>query len=184
MTSAARRSSSCRTATTRRAWSSTTRCWIWPSGPRRRSTRSACAHPRGGRRDFKEAEFVLRQLSQETGGRVFFPTNVGELPKIYDQISEELASQYTLAYTSKNPLRNGAWRRIVVRLTASGRGRPHPAGLLRAWRHPLTGDAVPAPGVLRGRGAGVRDALRAPRRRARAAPRPRSSPPASSRTRS
>jgi Ca-activated chloride channel homolog len=73
-----------------------------------------------GRRDFKEAEFVLRQLSQETGGRVFFPTNVAELPKIYDQISEELASQYTLAYASKNPLRNGAWRRIVVRLKRPG----------------------------------------------------------------
>ena len=73
-----------------------------------------------GRRDFKEAEFVLRQLSQETGGRVFFPTNVNELPKIYDQISEELASQYTLAYTSKNPLRNAAWRRVVVRLSRPG----------------------------------------------------------------
>jgi Ca-activated chloride channel family protein len=73
-----------------------------------------------GRRDFKEAEFVLRQLSQETGGRVFFPTSVNELPKIYEQISEELASQYTLAYTSKNPLRNAAWRRVVVRLSRPG----------------------------------------------------------------
>jgi Ca-activated chloride channel homolog len=73
-----------------------------------------------GRRDFKEAEFVLRQLSQETGGRVFFPTSITELPKIYEQISEELASQYTLAYASKNPLRNGAWRRIVVRVKRPG----------------------------------------------------------------
>jgi Ca-activated chloride channel family protein len=76
--------------------------------------------PSGGHRDFKEAEFVLRQLSQETGGRVFFPTSVAELSKIYDQIAEELASQYTLAYTSKNSLRNGAWRRVVVRLTRPG----------------------------------------------------------------
>ena len=73
-----------------------------------------------GRRDFKEAEFVLRQLSQETGGRVFFPTNVNELSGIYQQISEELSSQYTLAYASKNPLRNGAWRRIIVRLKRPG----------------------------------------------------------------
>jgi VWFA-related protein len=72
------------------------------------------------RREFKQApEFVLRQLSQETGGRVFYPGNVTELPKIYDQISEELASQYALGYMSKNPLRNGAWRRLVVRV-----GRP------------------------------------------------------------
>jgi Ca-activated chloride channel family protein len=73
-----------------------------------------------GRREFKEAEFVLRQLSTETGGRVFFPTSVNELPKIYQQISEELASQYSLAYTSKNPLRNAAWRRVVVRVSRPG----------------------------------------------------------------
>lgn len=70
----------------------------------------------GGNRGFQEADFVLRQLSQETGGRAFFPTNVGDLPKIYDQISEELASQYALGYTSKNPRRDGLWRRIVMRV--------------------------------------------------------------------
>jgi Ca-activated chloride channel family protein len=73
-----------------------------------------------GKREFKEAEFVLRQLSQETGGRAFFPTSVAELPKIYDQISEELSSQYTIAYTSRNALRNGAWRRIIVRVARPG----------------------------------------------------------------
>jgi Ca-activated chloride channel homolog len=73
-----------------------------------------------GRGKFKEAEFVLRQLSQETGGRVFFPTAIAELPKIYEQISEELASQYSMAYSSKNPLRNGAWRRIDVRVAKPG----------------------------------------------------------------
>ena len=73
-----------------------------------------------GRPHFKEAEFVLRQLSQETGGRVFFPSSVTELAKIYEQISEELASQYSIAYTSKNPMRNGAWRRVDVRMTKPG----------------------------------------------------------------
>jgi Ca-activated chloride channel family protein len=76
--------------------------------------------PEAGRGKFKEAEFVLRQLSQETGGRAFFPTSVAELPKIYEQISEELASQYTMAYSSKNPMRNGAWRRIDVRVNKPG----------------------------------------------------------------
>ena len=73
-----------------------------------------------GRREFKEAEFVLRQLSQETGGRVFFPTSAAELPKIYEQIADELSSQYAIAYSSKNQLRNGAWRRISVRLSRPG----------------------------------------------------------------
>ena len=73
-----------------------------------------------GRGKFKEAEFVLRQLSQETGGRVFFPMSVSELPKIYEQISEELASQYSIGYSSKNPMKNGAWRKIEVRVNKPG----------------------------------------------------------------
>jgi Ca-activated chloride channel family protein len=65
---------------------------------------------------FKEAEFVLRQLSQETGGRAFFPTQASELAGIYGQISDELSSQYTVGYTSRNAKRDGAWRRVVVRV--------------------------------------------------------------------
>ncbi len=68
------------------------------------------------RRGFREADFVLRQLAQETGGRAFFPRGVDELAAIYQQISDELSSQYTLGYTSKNPLRDGQWRRLVVRI--------------------------------------------------------------------
>jgi Ca-activated chloride channel homolog len=71
------------------------------------------------RREFKEAEFVLKQLSNETGGRAYFPTDARELQKIYQSIWDELASQYALAYSSTNPKRDGAWRRVQVRV-----GRP------------------------------------------------------------
>ena len=67
-------------------------------------------------RGFKEAEFVLRQLSQETGGRAFFPSQLTDLANVYGQISDELSSQYTVGYTSRNTRQNGAWRRIVVRV--------------------------------------------------------------------
>lgn len=73
-----------------------------------------------GRASFKEAEYVLRQLAQETGGRSFFPTAAHELPKIYDAISQELSTLYSVAYSSRNPSRNGAWRRVVVRVTRPG----------------------------------------------------------------
>ena len=66
---------------------------------------------------FREAEFVLRQFSQETGGRAFFPLQVGDLSGIYGQISDELSSQYTVGYTSRNPRRDGGWRRIVLRVS-------------------------------------------------------------------
>jgi len=70
----------------------------------------------GGSKLFKEAEFVLKQFSQETGGRAFFPNQINELTNVYGQISDELSSQYTVGYTSKNPKRDGAWRRVVVRV--------------------------------------------------------------------
>jgi Ca-activated chloride channel homolog len=65
---------------------------------------------------FKEAEFVLRQFSQETGGRAFFPNQVSDLSGVYGQISDELSSQYTVGYTSRNPKRDGSWRRVVIRV--------------------------------------------------------------------
>lgn len=68
------------------------------------------------RSGFREADFVLRQLAQETGGRTFFPERVEELPEIYRQISDELSSQYSVGYISANPLRNGRWRRVIVRV--------------------------------------------------------------------
>jgi Ca-activated chloride channel family protein len=68
------------------------------------------------RREFKEAEFVLKQLAAETGGRAFFVTDARELAKIYQGIWDELSSQYAIAYSSANPKRDGAWRRIQVRL--------------------------------------------------------------------
>ena len=71
-------------------------------------------------RGFKEAEFVLRQFSQETGGRSFFPTQATDLGGIYDVIAEELSSQYTLGYSSRNAKRDGAWRRVVVRTSRPG----------------------------------------------------------------
>ncbi len=65
---------------------------------------------------FREAEFVLRQLAQETGGRSFFPLKVDDLNGVYAQIGDELASQYTLGFTSKNQRRDGAWRSLVVQV--------------------------------------------------------------------
>jgi Ca-activated chloride channel family protein len=65
---------------------------------------------------FHEAEFVMRQLAQETGGRSFFPAKLDDLNGVYAEIADELASQYTLGYSSKNAKRDGAYRRIVVQI--------------------------------------------------------------------
>ena len=74
----------------------------------------------GASRTFKEAEYVLRQLAQQTGGRAFFPNQLSDLNSVYGQISDELSSQFTVGYTSKNPKRDGAWRRVVVQVAKPG----------------------------------------------------------------
>jgi Ca-activated chloride channel family protein len=67
-------------------------------------------------RGFREAEFIMRQLAQETGGRSFFPAKIEDLNGVYAQIADELASQYTIGYSSKNSRNDGAFRRIVVQV--------------------------------------------------------------------
>jgi Ca-activated chloride channel family protein len=67
-------------------------------------------------RGFREAEFVLRQLAQETGGRAFFTQKVEELKDVYGRITDELSSQYSMGYSSRNAKRDGAFRRLVVQV--------------------------------------------------------------------
>jgi len=66
---------------------------------------------------WKQAEYDLKQLSTDTGGRAFFADDAAQLPTYYSQIADELSNQYTLGYMSKNPKRDGAWRKILVRLS-------------------------------------------------------------------
>jgi Ca-activated chloride channel family protein len=74
---------------------------------------AAKTRPMGG---FNEADFVLKQFAQETGGKAFFPTSADELAGIYGSVADELAAQYTVGYASRNQRRDGRWRRVVVRV--------------------------------------------------------------------
>jgi len=73
-----------------------------------------------GHRYFSNAEYSMKALALETGARSFFPAQIGELAGVYDSIAAELASQYALGYTSKNPKRDGSYRRVIVRVAQSG----------------------------------------------------------------
>lgn len=68
-------------------------------------------------RKFSQADFALRTLSQVTGGRVFFVEDPRQLPAIYTQIADELATQFVIGYTSKNAKRDGGWRQVSVRVS-------------------------------------------------------------------
>jgi Ca-activated chloride channel homolog len=69
---------------------------------------------------FREAEFVLRHLAEDTGGRAFFPQKAEDLTGIYSVIANELASQYVIGYASTNQKRDGAWRRLNVQVHRQG----------------------------------------------------------------
>jgi Ca-activated chloride channel family protein len=71
----------------------------------------------GPRRGFNQAEYVLRSLAQQTGGRSFFVDDIAQLAGLYSQIADELSQQYSLGYASANAKRDGAWRRVHVRVT-------------------------------------------------------------------
>lgn len=61
-------------------------------------------------------EGPLRRMSEETGGRVFRVSGKQTLDLIYDQIQDELRSQYALGYTPTNASRDGSFRRIEIKM--------------------------------------------------------------------
>jgi Ca-activated chloride channel homolog len=66
------------------------------------------------------ADFAMRALARETGARASFPGAATELAGVYGIIADELASQYSLGYMSTNTRRDGAYRRVTVRVTQPG----------------------------------------------------------------
>jgi VWFA-related protein len=55
---------------------------------------------------------VARKMTDETGGRVIYVNSEKKLEEAFDQISEELRSQYTLGYYPTNNARDGKFRKI------------------------------------------------------------------------
>jgi VWFA-related protein len=62
-------------------------------------------------------ESVAKKLTDETGGRTIVVRNEKNLQQAFDQISEELRSQYTLGYYSTNSAHDGSYRKIKVDTT-------------------------------------------------------------------
>jgi VWFA-related protein len=60
---------------------------------------------------------VLTQMSEETGGKVFFPPSVEEVSNAFHGIEEELRSQYSLTYTPADFKYDGSFRPIYLYCT-------------------------------------------------------------------
>jgi VWFA-related protein len=57
---------------------------------------------------------VARKLTEDTGGRLIIVNSEKRMEEAFDQISEELRSQYTLGYYPTNNSRDGKFRKIKL----------------------------------------------------------------------
>jgi Ca-activated chloride channel family protein len=61
-------------------------------------------------------EGVLRKISERTGGRAYFPRDEKELRDAFQQIQDEMRSQYLLSYEPSNSAKDGSYRTIDIQL--------------------------------------------------------------------
>ncbi len=70
----------------------------------------------GVRGDFGVNFGVLKKFAEETGGLFFSPrSKLTEIQEAFRAIGEDLKSQYSLAYSSTNPKKDGTFRSIEIR---------------------------------------------------------------------
>jgi Ca-activated chloride channel family protein len=65
-------------------------------------------------------EHALIQLSEDTGGKYYYATSMSQLDDAFRQISDELRTQYLLAYYPSQRLSNSQFRRIQVNVSGPG----------------------------------------------------------------
>jgi VWFA-related protein len=66
------------------------------------------------------AKKQLGELTVQTGGQSWFPTDVAEIANITPQIAHEIRNQYILAYTPTNLAADGSFRKIRVEVDVPG----------------------------------------------------------------
>jgi Ca-activated chloride channel homolog len=62
-------------------------------------------------------QMTLRQLAETTGGQAFFPAAMKDVESAYDKVLAEIKGQYHLGYLSTNTVKDGAWRKVEIRVT-------------------------------------------------------------------
>lgn len=70
-----------------------------------------------GKSPAKKARELLTRLADDSGGRAFFPREVGEMPAIAAQIARDIRTQYLLSYYPTNDKRDGTFRTVKVAVT-------------------------------------------------------------------
>ncbi len=63
-----------------------------------------------------KAKALLERMATETGGKSYFPDDVGELNNIAADISRELRTQYSIGYAPTNNNKDGGFRNIRIEI--------------------------------------------------------------------
>jgi Ca-activated chloride channel homolog len=69
-------------------------------------------------------EHALIQISDDTGGKYFYATSVPQLDDAFRKISDELRTQYLLAYYPSQRFSDSGFRRIEVKVDGGAAGSP------------------------------------------------------------
>ena len=93
----------------------------------------------------EKAMNLLSRIASETGGRVFYPQSVSELPQVANEIVRDLRTQYVISYDPTNKAHDGTCRSIKVHV-ADDPGRDKRIALTRSGRTAGQGTSANRPG--------------------------------------
>ncbi len=62
-------------------------------------------------------EGALRKMSEETGGHVYKVDRKHPLNQVFQELQDEMRSQYMIGYTPTNEARNGSYRKLEIKLS-------------------------------------------------------------------
>ena len=71
-----------------------------------------------------QADNEMRTFAKETGGMAFFPRFFGEYGGIFNDILQQMRSQYSIGYMPTNQTRDGKFRKIKVDLVNPATNQP------------------------------------------------------------
>ena len=74
-------------------------------------------------------EHALIQLSRDTGGKYFYASSLDQLDAAFRQISDELRTQYLIAYYPSARLSDSEFRHIEIKIDPSTKDYPSPSEL-------------------------------------------------------
>jgi Ca-activated chloride channel homolog len=74
-------------------------------------------------------EHALIQLARDTGGKYFYASGLEQLDAAFRKISDELRTQYLIAYYPSARLADSDYRRIEIRIDPTTKDYPDPADL-------------------------------------------------------